>query len=215
MQNRQHSPSPTLAPKPELSHRRRARDARAHERTGARRDTTREPCGRVGVLTGSPGLGQTRHGVAPDGAPCKGGRRGLGPEATQGAPRSSRPIGAGCCRADCHFHEKATWCQGGSGPELWSGCLWVVQASRSKQTTSPPRFHTHSEWVLVTRCTVGSVPYRGCHLTSGLDGAELWRPRDNRAVPRTGRKVEKVRARCCIRIAQAAWLCSGARRSGW
>ena len=102
MQNRQHSPSPTLAPKPELSHRRTARDARARARTGARRDTTREPCGRVGVLTGSPGLGQTRHGVAPDGAPCKGGRRGLGPEATQGAPRSSRPIGGGCCRADCH-----------------------------------------------------------------------------------------------------------------
>ena len=102
MQNRQHSPSPTLPPKPKLNHRRPARDARARERTGARRDTTREPCGRVGVLTGSPGLGQTRHGVAPDGAPCKGGRRDLGPEATQGAPRSSRPIGGGCCRADCH-----------------------------------------------------------------------------------------------------------------
>ena len=54
------------------------------------------------MLTGSPGLGQTRHGVAPDGAPCRGGRRGLGPEATQGAPRSSRPIGGGCFRADCH-----------------------------------------------------------------------------------------------------------------
>jgi len=45
------------------------------------------------VLTGSPGLGKTRHGVAPDGAACRCGRRGLGPEATQAAPRSSRQSG--------------------------------------------------------------------------------------------------------------------------
>jgi hypothetical protein len=42
------------------------------------------------VLTGSPGLGQTRHGVAPDGAACKGGRMHWGAWATQAAPRSSR-----------------------------------------------------------------------------------------------------------------------------
>jgi hypothetical protein len=33
---------------------------------------------------------KARHGVASNGTPCKGGRRRLGPEATQGAPRSSR-----------------------------------------------------------------------------------------------------------------------------
>ena len=74
----------------------------AEPRPAARGNTTRGCDERVGVLTGSPGLGKTRHGVAPDEAPCRCGRRGLGPEATQGAPRSSRPIGGGCCRADCH-----------------------------------------------------------------------------------------------------------------
>ena len=34
----------------------RSYHALARERTGARRDATREPCGRVGVLKGSPGL---------------------------------------------------------------------------------------------------------------------------------------------------------------
>ena len=44
----------------------------------------------TGVLTGSSGLGQTRHGVPPDGAACKGGRMGSRALATQAAPRSSR-----------------------------------------------------------------------------------------------------------------------------
>ena len=42
------------------------------------------------MLTGSPGLGQTRHGAAPDGAACRGGRMHWGAWATQAAPRSSR-----------------------------------------------------------------------------------------------------------------------------
>ena len=54
------------------------------------------------VLASEPGHGGTRHGNPADGSACKGGRRGLGPEATQASPRSSRPIGGGCCRADCH-----------------------------------------------------------------------------------------------------------------
>jgi hypothetical protein len=49
------------------------------------------------VLTGSPGLGQTRHEVAPDGAACKGDRMDWGAWATQTAPRSSRQSAAGCC----------------------------------------------------------------------------------------------------------------------
>ena len=65
----------------------------AEPRPAARGNTTRGCDERVGVLTGSPGLGKTRHGVAPDEAPCRCGRRGLGPEATQGAPRSSRQSG--------------------------------------------------------------------------------------------------------------------------
>ena len=54
------------------------------------------------VLASEPGHGGTRHGNPADGSACKGGRRGLRPEATQASPRSSRPIGGGCCRADCH-----------------------------------------------------------------------------------------------------------------
>ena len=44
----------------------------------------------MGVLTGSPGIGKTRHGIPPDGAACKGGRIRWGAWATQAAPRSSR-----------------------------------------------------------------------------------------------------------------------------
>ena len=53
----------------------------------------RPPYDRRTGATVTPGRGGTRRGGATDGAPCKGGRKGWGPEATQGAPRSSRQSG--------------------------------------------------------------------------------------------------------------------------
>jgi hypothetical protein len=48
------------------------------------------------------GRGGARCGDPTDGSACKRGRKGLGPGATQAAPRRSRPIGGGCCPTDCH-----------------------------------------------------------------------------------------------------------------
>ncbi len=48
---------------------------------------------RASELADVPGRRRTRRGGSTDGAPCKGGRSGLRPEATQGAPRSSRQSG--------------------------------------------------------------------------------------------------------------------------
>ena len=170
-----------------------SRHGRAHRFTGGRKNTTRGSAGRGGLQRWPDGLEDMGHASRPS---------------------ELAPSGAACCLAACHFHEKATRCQGGSRPEAWPRCVGLVQVPCRAQTTSPPRFHTHSEWVSGTRCTVGSVPYRGCHLTSGLDEATLRGPSDNLAVPRTGRKVEKVGARWCMVDRQAAWLRSGTGRSG-
>ena len=66
------------------------------------RPSPRRPSARYDRRSERTGRDGARRGVCADGAACRGGWKGLGPEATHAAPRRSRPIAGGCCLGDCH-----------------------------------------------------------------------------------------------------------------
>ena len=110
------APSPCRAP-PHPSTRKHPRECRdpvcrqqprphGAVRRHLRRTTARDA--RHSDWAGGPGCGGVRCGGPAGRGGLQGGRRGLGPEATQAAPRRSRPIGGGCCLADCHSLRRRT-----------------------------------------------------------------------------------------------------------